>query len=304
MKPGHQALGGKWVYKIKRDVDGNVARFKARWVVKGYLQQFGVDFDQTFAAVVKPMAFRVLFAVAAYFDLDIDQMDVKTAFLYGLIDQLIYMEIPKGSESKATRGMVYKLLKAIYGLKQSPRLWYERFSGFLLQKLGLAKINADHSIFISKAGLNGPVVSTFVDDIKIMAPKGSGHISRVKSELAAAFSMVDMGPISFYLGLKVQRDRGKRTIKLSQPAYIDKVLSRFHLDKAHAVTTPMKESGTLQARTEGQASTAEQERYQGMIGSIMFLLMQTVKVCRFSNNGGDSGSLYIHDRRIESSRNN
>lgn len=122
MKPGHQALGGKWVYKIKRDVDGNVTRFKARWVVKGYLQQFGVDFDQTFAAVVKPMAFRVLFAVAAYFDLDIDQMDVKTAFLYGLIDQLIYMEIPKGSESKATRGMVCKLLKAIYGLKQSPRL--------------------------------------------------------------------------------------------------------------------------------------------------------------------------------------
>lgn len=169
------------------------------------------------------------------------------------------MEIPKGSESKATRGMVCKLLKAIYGLKQSPRLWYERFSGFLLQKLGLAKINADHSIFISKTGLNGPVVSTFVDDIKIIAPKGSGHISRVKSELAAAFSMVDMGPISFYLGLKVQRDRGKRTIKLSQPAYIDEVLSRFHLDKTHAVTTPMKESGTLQARTEGQASTAEQE---------------------------------------------
>lgn len=108
-----------------------------------------------------------------------------------------------------------------------------------------------------------------------MAPKGSGHISRVKSELAAAFSMVDMRPISFYLGLKVQRDRGKRTIKLSQPAYIDKVLSRFHLDKAHAVTTPMKESGTLQARTEGQASTAEQERYQGMIGSIMFSMVET-----------------------------
>lgn len=123
MKPGHQALGGKWVYKIKRDVDGNIARFKARWVVKGYLQQFGIDFDQTFAAVVKPMAFRVLFAVAAFFDLDIDQMDVKTAFLYGLIDQLVYVDIPKGSETEANRGMVCKLLKALYGLKQSPRLW-------------------------------------------------------------------------------------------------------------------------------------------------------------------------------------
>lgn len=72
IEPGHRPLGGKWVYKVKRDVDGNIARFKARWVVKGYLQQFGVDFDQTFAAVVKPMAFRVLFAIAAFFDLDIE----------------------------------------------------------------------------------------------------------------------------------------------------------------------------------------------------------------------------------------
>ncbi len=119
------------------------------------------------------------------------------------------------------------------------------------------------------------MVSTFVDDIKIMAPKGSNIIARVNSELAAAFSMVDMGPISFYLGLKVERDRAKRTIKLSQPAYIDKVLSRFHLDKAHTATTPMKESATLETRTDGQASTAERERYQGMIGSIMFSMVET-----------------------------
>lgn len=104
-------------------------------------------------------------------------------------------------------------------------------SDFLLQKLGLTRINADHSIFITRAGLNGPVVSTFVDDIKVMAPKESGFIQRVKAELAAAFSMVDMGPISFYLGLKVEHNREKRTIKLSQPAsYIDKVLSKFHID--------------------------------------------------------------------------
>lgn len=126
IQPDHQPLGGKWVYNKKRDVDRNIAHFKARWVVKGYLQQFGVDFDQTFAAVVKPMAFQVLFAIAAYYDLDINQMDVKTAFLYGLIDQLIYVEIPKRSETEANKDMVCQLLKASYGLKQSPRLWYER----------------------------------------------------------------------------------------------------------------------------------------------------------------------------------
>lgn len=92
------------------------------------------------------MAFRVLFAIAAYYDLDIDQMDVKTAFLYGLINQLIYVEMPKGTETNATRDMICKLRKALYGLKQSPRLWYERLSSFLHEKLGLRQINADHSI--------------------------------------------------------------------------------------------------------------------------------------------------------------
>ena len=128
---------------------------------------------------------------------------------------------------------------------------------------------------MTKAGLDGPVISTFVDDIKIMAPKGSGIIQRVKAELTAAFSMVDMGPISFYLGLKVERNRQARTIKLSQPAYIDKVLSRFHLDKANAATTPMKESALLLPRTDGKATTAEKERYQGMTGSIMFSIVET-----------------------------
>lgn len=111
--------------------------------------------------------------------------------------------------------MVCKLLKALYGLKQSPRLWYERLSGFLLEKLGLACTHADHSIFITKAGLNGPIVSTFVNDIKIMAPKESGIIQRVKAELIVVFSMVDMGSISFYLGLKVEKNREEQTIKLS-----------------------------------------------------------------------------------------
>lgn len=99
------------MYKVKRDVNGNIVRFKARLVVKGYLQQFGVDFDQTFAAVIKPMAFRVLFAIAAFLDLDIDQMDVKTALLYGLINQLVYVEMPKCKETYANREMVCKLEK-------------------------------------------------------------------------------------------------------------------------------------------------------------------------------------------------
>lgn len=119
------------------------------------------------------------------------------------------------------------------------------------------------------------MVSTFVDDIKIMEVKGSGVIERVKVELAAAFSMVDMGSISFYLGLKVKRDWEKRTIKPSQPAYIDKILEKFHLDRAHSVNTPMKEETLLIQKTDGKASTSKKERYQGMTGSLMFSMVET-----------------------------
>ena len=156
-----------------------------------------------------------MFAIAVYYNLDIDQMDVKTAFLYGLIDQPIYVEIPKESETEANKNMVYRLVKALYGLNQFPRLWYERLSGFLLEKLDLACIHADHTIFITKEGHNGPIISTFVDNIKIIALTESGIIQQVKAELTVAFLMVDMGPISFYLRLKVERNRdNRRTIKL------------------------------------------------------------------------------------------
>ena len=249
-------------------------RFKARWIVRGYLQQFGINFDQTFAAVVKPIAFRVLFAITAYYDLNINQMDLKTAFLYGLIDQLVYVQIPKGSEISANKGIVCKLLKALYSLKQAPRLWYKRLSKFLLEKLDLHRINADHSIFVTEVGIQGPIVSTFVDDIKIMEVKGSRVIEQVKKELAAAFDIVDMGSISFYLGLKVEKNPIKKILKLSQPAYIDKILAKYHLDQAKPCNVPIKK-GILLPNEGPEASQAEREQYQGMTGSLMFSMVET-----------------------------
>ena len=161
IQPGHRPLKGKWVYKIKCGVDNQITRFKARWVVKEYLQQAGIDFDQTFAAVVKPMAFRALFAIAAFYDLDIEQIDVKTAFLHGIIDQLLYLEVPRGYEQQ-WKDQVCLLEKALYGLKQSPRLWYERLVEFLLTKLGLYRLHADHSIFVTSQGAQRPIITTLL----------------------------------------------------------------------------------------------------------------------------------------------
>lgn len=214
----------------------------------------------------------MLFAIVVFYDLDIDQMNVKTAFWYGTIDQQLFVETLKGYYDDC-KGMVCRLNKVLYGLKQSPRLWYKQLSSFLLEKLGLTRINADHSIFISRQGLEGPVVSIFVDDIKIMGPKSTGVIARVKMELTAAFEMADMEPISFYLGLKVDKNREKRRIKLSQPAYIQKVLTKYHLDKANTTNTPMKKVA-LGPNLSPKATEAEKERYQGMTGSLMFLMVE------------------------------
>lgn len=106
-------------------------------------------------------------------------MDITTAFLYRMIDQLIYIQISKGSENPTHKKMIYKLLKALHGLKQAPRLWYKQIFQFLFEKLGLKQINADHSIFVTISGINSLIVSTFVDDIKVIGVKRLGHIKKV-----------------------------------------------------------------------------------------------------------------------------
>lgn len=132
-------------------------------------------------------------------------------------------------------------MKVLYRLKQSSRIWYERLSRFLLQKLGLSQINVNYNIFVTEVDLNDPIISIFIDDIKIMAPKETGIIQRIKAKLITAFLIIDIDPISFYLGLKVEQDRTNQTSKFSQPTYIDKILHRFYLDITNIINISIKE---------------------------------------------------------------
>ncbi len=125
-------LKGHWVYKVKRDAHGQVSRYKACWVVKGYKQQFDIDYDQTFVSVIKPQMYKTLFVLAAHYDLEVNQMNVTTAFLYGSIYQVIYIELP---HSYGLSDKVALLNKALYGLKQAPHLWYKTLHN-LLTSLG------------------------------------------------------------------------------------------------------------------------------------------------------------------------
>ena len=210
------------------------------------------------------MVFCVLISIAPFHKLDIDQIDIKTVFLYGLINQLIYVEQPKGTETKETRNFVYQIHKVLHGLKQWPRLWYKKLSNFLLEKLGLQQINANHNIIITSLSLNKPIVSTFVDNIKIIAPKRSSFIEKVKTKLVSTFPIVDMGPISFYFGLRVDRNGEEKTIKLSQLMYIEKVLRKFFFNQANLTNISMKKSIQLLPNNGRTATEAEREKYQGV----------------------------------------
>lgn len=220
------------------------------------------------------MGFRVLFGITAYYDLDINQMDVKTAFLYGLIDQLVYIQISKDSEDLTNKSKICKLFKALYRLKQAPMLWYKRLSKFLLEKLGFSQINADHSIFVTTAKIHWPIISTFVDDIKVMGVEKLGHNERIKHKLAAVVKMVDMGSNSFYLGLKVERDHQNTTLKLSQPAYIDKILAKYHLNQTKPYNILMKKA-ILLLNENPKASQVNREQYQGITGFLIFMMVKT-----------------------------
>ena len=156
-----KVLCGKWVYKLKRGLNGEILRWKARWVVRGFEQQEGIDYNETFASVVKPMSYKAMFAIAAALDLEIHQIDVKTAFLYRDIDEEIYVEQLTGLEDGT--GRVCRLNKALYGLKQSPRIWYNTLSTFL-EGLGFTALSSDIGVFTK-----GHVyIAIYVDDLLVM----------------------------------------------------------------------------------------------------------------------------------------
>lgn len=265
---GRKVLKGKWVYKLKRGPNGEVLRYKARWVVKGFLQREGIDFHDTFASVVKPMSYKAIFALAAALDLEIHQMDVKTAFLYGEVEEEIYVEQPPGLDD-AEPDLVCKLNKALYGLKQSPRVWYQTLSRFL-EEIGWKPLFADSGVFTK----DGHYLAVYVDDLLIAGPSLE-EIKKIKHELATKFEMTDLGECRYYLGMTVERDRPNRTIRLGQKAYLEKILREFGFWDKGSVGTPMETSPPGPAPDDYTPDPAMASLYSRAIGSLMYAMLGT-----------------------------
>jgi len=265
-RPKEQSVvGTKWVFKNKVNDSGTIIRNKARLVAKGYNQIEGIDFEETFAPVARLEAIRVLLAFACFKNFKLYQMDVKSAFLNGVIKEDVYVEQPPGFESSQFPNHVFKLKKALYGLKQAPRAWYERLSSFLLDR-GFKKGSVDTTLFLQKVKEEILIVQIYVDDI-LFGSSDKNLCDEFSKIMSNEFEMSMMGELNYFLGFSVkQTDNGTF---LSQSKYIKDILKKYKMDSAKPMNTPM--SSTIQLDKDPSGKSVDQKRYRGMIGSLLYL---------------------------------
>lgn len=275
---GKRALKNRWVYRLKQEEKSLKPRYKARLVVKGFSQKKGVDFDEIFSPVVRMSSIRTVLGLAANLDLKIEQMDVKTAFLHGDLNEEIYMEQPEGFKVKGKEDYVCKLSKSLYGLKQAPRQWYKKFEHVMRQH-GYKKTTCDHCVFVQKFSHDDFIILLlYVDDMLIVGQNAS-RIDRLKQELSKSFDMKDLGPARKILGISISRDRKARKLWLSQEKYIEKVLERFRMENAKSVSTPlathMKLSVKQSPSTDKEKEEMKNVPYSSAVGSLMYAMVCT-----------------------------
>ncbi|GJR37681.1 retrotransposon protein, putative, ty1-copia subclass [Tanacetum coccineum] len=264
LPPNARTVGSKWLFKKKTDMDGAVYIFKARLVAKGFTQTYGVDYEETFSPVADIRAIRILIAIAAYYDYEICQMDVKTAFLNGHLSEEVYMEQPEGFVNPKYPNHVCKLKRSIYGLKQASRQWNTRFDDEI-KKFGFTQNRDEPCVYQKASGSYVAILILYVDDILLMG-NNIPMLQDVKSYLGRSFAMKDLGDAAYILGIKIYRDRSKRLIGLCQSAYIEKILKRYYMENSKRETIPMQEKLKL-SKSQGASTPAEKQRMQNNITS-------------------------------------
>ncbi|GKA75523.1 retrovirus-related pol polyprotein from transposon TNT 1-94, partial [Tanacetum coccineum] len=258
-------IGTKWVFRNKLDENGIVSRNKARLVAQGYNQQEGIDYDETYAPVARLESIRILLAYACALDFKLFQMDVKSAFLNGFINEEVYVAQPPGFIDFEKPDHVYKLKKALYGLKQAPKAWYDRLKAFLIKheyKMGMV----DNTLFTKKKSSNLIIVQIYVDDI-IFGSTCQDMCDEFAKIMHDEFEMSMMGELNFFLGLQIkQMEDG---IFFNQSKYIKEMLKKFGLEESKPMKTPM--SSDTKLTKDEECESVDSTKYRGMIGSLLYL---------------------------------
>ncbi|CAJ2678824.1 unnamed protein product [Trifolium pratense] len=288
LPPGCKPIGCKWILKKKLKPDGTVDKYKARLVAKGFRQRENIDFFDTFSPVTRITSIRVLISIAAIYNLEVHQMDVKTAFLNGDLEEEIYMEQPEGFVVHGQETKVCKLEKSLYGLKQAPKQWHEKFDNLMVSN-GFKLNESDKCIYYKSDNNICTMICLYVDDMLIFGSNLSA-VNAVKSLLCNNFDMKDLGEASVILGIKITRS--EKGISLDQSHYVEKVLKKYGYFDCKTANTPCDASVKLFKNT---GDSIRQSEYASVIGSLRYVTDCTRpdiayavgQLCRFTSRPGN-----------------
>src|SRR5271170_468109 len=264
-------IGTRWVFHIKKHIDGSIEKRKGRFVAKGYTQIPGIDFNETYAPVVSHTAIRLLIALATQYNLIIHQMDVKSAFLHGNIDMELYIEQPEMFEERDSKNWVYRLKKGLYGLKQAGRIWHKTLHNHLIP-YGYKSLESEPSIYIKRnTDDNIIIIAVYVDDLQILC-NDMKMLENAKEGLKTQFKMTDLGEVHHILGLRILRSENKTSI--DQAHYIESVLKRTNMYDCTPMKTPM-ETHTLLMPLPPDKEGHNIEEYRSIIGALNYAAVLT-----------------------------
>lgn len=295
LPPGRVPIKCRWVFDIKAGYEGVPERYKARLVALGCSQKPGVDFNQTFAPVVKLSTLRLILALVAAHDLEVLQVDVKTAFLNGQLDEEIYMRQPEGYVAQEHEREVCRLTKSLYGLKQAPRAWNIELNDAII-KFGLVRSEEDQCVYHRIQGREWILVIFFVDD-GLICGTSKKIIEEFVDHLKKRFE-IRILPAERFLGITIDRDRSKKRLSISQPESIEAMLNKFKMGDCKSFATPaepgLKLSLDMSPKTDKERDEMRLIPYKEAVGALLYISTTTRpdisyavgQVAKFNHNPG------------------
>jgi len=277
---GMKAIGCKWVYAKKQgSLKEDIVHYKARLVAKSYAQREGIDYNEVFSPVVKHSSIRILLALVAQYELDRDQLNVKTAFFHGDLYEEFYMSQHIGFKTAGKENMICKLKKSLYGLKQSSKQWYKHFDSFIRDKK-YTRSDYDPCVNYNKLP-NGEYIYLllYVDDM-LIASKSRATIDKLKKDLFFEFEMKDLGEAKKVLGMEIERDRRSCKVSLAQKGYLQMILQRFNINgDTKSVSTPLapyfKLKAIISLTTAEKCEYMTHVPYASTVGSLIYTMVST-----------------------------
>jgi len=265
------------VFKTKYNQDGTIKKHKARLVARGHTQRKGIDYEDVFAPVARYETIRALLAMAVECEMHVHHMDVVSAYTQGNLEDETYMEQPKSIEKNSDENMVCKLLKPLYGLKQSGREWYKELDKYVTAQ-GMHRTEADPCVYVFGRDNNKVIMVIYVDDI-VLASRNINKLDEVKSILKSRFEITDLGQVNNILGIEVTREGATGNIKISQRKYTEELIKKFNMQDSKSTSTPV-ESNTKISKELGPLDDAERiemqnKPYRELIGGLIYLANAT-----------------------------